>query len=547
MSKRAFRGIASLFLFLLLGGFFGIPEAEAADTCTCFCTSASGALEKGATLPADCQTMCADMDQQMISCAFTYAEYPSRQPRCFTQDACFEAISTSAANQQQGTGGIYAQGSFSLPEFQPPECPQGYGYCYPPERDYTLGIALGSTTTVSGFSDYISKFYTYLLSISVTIVIVMVMIGGLQYVLAGGSGNVQQAKERISNAVIGLLLLSCTYVILFTVNPNLVALQLPRLPLVKRIVLVGDDSCEDLMAKGFVLDEQNIQDAKGDTIPLAEAGCGASTVVLTDNQGGDVSDGTTCDFKGCREANKQCATTNPPVCLSCESVTSDSGVAASDLLCNSLTDPDSNQVNGNGDVEKVGQCVFSRDPGLIEGTGATIDALNPFGTGGVCASYVIDCTSARSCRDYDSVTATNDDESECFETMGRAFDGDFFNSIEVGGPKLETLCSADPCGLAPSGETCETVIVPNASWGYELDCVNSGFSKAYRENVQAIGQSWVGFGLTFVAEVLTLGFAGDETAIKSAYAKASSEGYSLDRDGNTMIFGFLENPSCELK
>ncbi|NQV90194.1 C40 family peptidase [Candidatus Uhrbacteria bacterium] len=83
----------------------------------------------------------------------------------------------------------------------------------------------GDVLSINYLGDYISGMYIYLLGISTTIAIVMLMVGGLQYAFGGVSeAQITKAKERIKNAVIGLVLLISTYAILAIVNPNLVSL-----------------------------------------------------------------------------------------------------------------------------------------------------------------------------------------------------------------------------------------------------------------------------------------------------------------------------------
>ena len=66
---------------------------------------------------------------------------------------------------------------------------------------------------------------------------VWIMIGGLQYVMAGDSGNVSKGKERIKKAATGLVLLFSVYLILYTVNPELVVFRalvvkiIPEIPM----------------------------------------------------------------------------------------------------------------------------------------------------------------------------------------------------------------------------------------------------------------------------------------------------------------------------
>lgn len=83
----------------------------------------------------------------------------------------------------------------------------------------------GKTLHINFMSVYISGFYKYLIGFSTIAAIILIMIGGFQYAAAGGYGETSKAKERIKNAVIGLVLLMSVYLILWTVNPQLVALR----------------------------------------------------------------------------------------------------------------------------------------------------------------------------------------------------------------------------------------------------------------------------------------------------------------------------------
>jgi len=88
--------------------------------------------------------------------------------------------------------------------------------------------------SVNYLGDYISGVYTYILGFATTIAIVMIMVSGLQWALGGTSAEaIGKAKTRIKNAVTGLVLLLSTYVILFTVNPNLINLQFPELQIIE--------------------------------------------------------------------------------------------------------------------------------------------------------------------------------------------------------------------------------------------------------------------------------------------------------------------------
>ncbi len=75
-------------------------------------------------------------------------------------------------------------------------------------------------------TDYIAGLYYFLLSISGFVAMVMVMIAGAQWVFAAGdAGKITKAKERIGNAVVGIVILLFSYTMLYMVNPQLLELK----------------------------------------------------------------------------------------------------------------------------------------------------------------------------------------------------------------------------------------------------------------------------------------------------------------------------------
>lgn len=76
--------------------------------------------------------------------------------------------------------------------------------------------------------EYVREIYKFALTIGGLIVFIMIVWGGIEYtVYAGNASKVDEAKDRIFNAVIGLLLLALSYIILNTINPELVNLKEP--------------------------------------------------------------------------------------------------------------------------------------------------------------------------------------------------------------------------------------------------------------------------------------------------------------------------------
>ncbi len=88
----------------------------------------------------------------------------------------------------------------------------------------------GSLATASSPGGYIRNFYNYALFISGFLAFGAIVYGGIRYSLARGNPSGEsEAKQWIWSALLGMLLLALAYVILYTVNPNLVDLRLPSL------------------------------------------------------------------------------------------------------------------------------------------------------------------------------------------------------------------------------------------------------------------------------------------------------------------------------
>ncbi len=84
----------------------------------------------------------------------------------------------------------------------------------------------GTYLYIPWLAQYIVGLYKYALGIATVIATVMIVIGGFQYVTGGGDASrVGAGKKRISEAVIGLVLLYASYAILATVSPNLLSLD----------------------------------------------------------------------------------------------------------------------------------------------------------------------------------------------------------------------------------------------------------------------------------------------------------------------------------
>ncbi len=75
--------------------------------------------------------------------------------------------------------------------------------------------------------DYLAGMMKFIVALAGVLAIILAIIGGVQYVAAGISPSQKDdAKKRITNAFIGLTLVLVSYLILNSINPNLVAFNL---------------------------------------------------------------------------------------------------------------------------------------------------------------------------------------------------------------------------------------------------------------------------------------------------------------------------------
>lgn len=77
--------------------------------------------------------------------------------------------------------------------------------------------------------DYLKLIYRTVLMVVVVISILMVAIGGVEYIFSQVPGAKTEGKQRITNAIIGLLIGLSSYLILYTIDPSFVKFNLTNL------------------------------------------------------------------------------------------------------------------------------------------------------------------------------------------------------------------------------------------------------------------------------------------------------------------------------
>lgn len=132
----------------------------------------------------------------------------------------------------------------------------------------------------------------------------MILFAGFQYLTSGGNTAQQKdAQERITSAIIGLILLFAFYIILYTINPDI--LREPRKP--PSTDLPATDSSDDLPVNVYAESVQgkvgscdlvkiSKECSEDETLQKGECIAGSHTTIKSNKSEGE--NGWTCEFKG---------------------------------------------------------------------------------------------------------------------------------------------------------------------------------------------------------------------------------------------------------
>ncbi|MDA1334909.1 MAG: pilin [bacterium] len=98
------------------------------------------------------------------------------------------------------------------------------------ETSYKLAAPIpggGSEIPIDGgFIQYVEFLFPFMLSVAAIAALVMFVYGGIEYMTAGGSDRVSRAKGTITSALAGLMIAVFSVLILETINPELIKLEL---------------------------------------------------------------------------------------------------------------------------------------------------------------------------------------------------------------------------------------------------------------------------------------------------------------------------------
>ncbi len=478
---------------MILAGVFGVaPVSSAAEeVCECWCETKGGATRHPDSTTEltreQCQTQCPQTYKgyAMAVCATSSGQLPSQSVNCFTPAQCKKQ-----------------NGDFD-DKFQPPECMSGSHYCYPDSSKaakVTLSTSIGGLTVTGDLGEYIARLYAWMVGSATTIAIVLIMVAGIRWSLGGLSADaVGKAKKTISNAVAGLVLLLGSYLILFTINPQLLKLQVPKFPMIRQVGLVDSNtSCGYLTGEsgygtGYPDSPHNYgkpppKGGKKYTVENNGTKCGTVSKVTKDWEGKDLPDGSTCTWDTC-PINKDTPCADGSVgkggececfvnaaggqCLACgDVVVNNLFIEPSSSVCAQLSlpektgivtrtivervdfwSPDETQTQRNVSVPIINQCFWTKNGSMIDGVQGVLDILTGTGT---CAMLQLDCSKIKSCEAYDTiprvVNKQKDQQLEAIQLHG-AQTGIAQYGGSYGDLSLSSICNADPCLVGVEGKT----------------------------------------------------------------------------------------------
>ena len=91
-------------------------------------------------------------------------------------------------------------------------------------------VGPGQSLQALSLNDFIVKLIKILFPLAGILAFAMIVFAGFKYATSGGNTNQQKdAQDRITNALIGLVLLFAFWIIIYTINPDILKTKIPTL------------------------------------------------------------------------------------------------------------------------------------------------------------------------------------------------------------------------------------------------------------------------------------------------------------------------------
>ena len=410
----------------MIGLFLVLPSSLlAADSCDCWCgKNGEGAQEvgKGYTSPQSCIDACVTKKLTDFSaCVPEGGASPAFDLRCWSPGEC-------------------ASKSGTFVEEQPAQCVNGYHFCKPGPKEVPLSIHIGSIEAVLGIGGYIAAVYTWLMGAAAVFAVLMFTIGALMYMLSAGKSDLlAKGKDHMKNALIGFVLLLSTFLILQTVNPQTLSLQIPTIPMIRSIPVPGESiACESFYDAGYTLQviggssiyQKGKIDGAKELADIPE--CGTTRMKLVKNTTGrELSGDQECYFTRCPE-KQACSINTEKKTASCvsdckmmfEATNVEVFPAPSKNFCGQLSK------DLDGSDGKYNICIFV----------PVAEANVPIQRQSFCGDTAINCEQILrfGCRAYDNVNLQGRLESDFVKDLSKKRETD---------DPFATFCSSNICGV----------------------------------------------------------------------------------------------------
>lgn len=194
--------------FIITVGIF--PRHVFASECSansyeCSCTGTASDPTAGeesitSTTGDQCNTVCAKYTSYSLTCTLT--DGTKNSP--VAQGTVTLATPTTPASSEPVKDPIVPLLNIQIPGF----------------KGFDKPVVSEGYTTSDFIGPYIIAVYNFILPAAALVAVVMMMVGGLQYVLSRGKEKyISKAKERITGAITGIILLLLVYNIAFFINP----------------------------------------------------------------------------------------------------------------------------------------------------------------------------------------------------------------------------------------------------------------------------------------------------------------------------------------
>lgn len=139
-------------------------------------------------------------------------------------------------------------------------------------------------------AQYINAFFKYILGISLVATAIMLVWGGMLYIYGSTGLQVSDAKKKITDAVIGLVIILGAYVIIANINPNLTSLGAIKFTKIEKKVYKALESVNSSIPNNHAIDPSAGAIASSKSIiagnPVAGARCNAADKVVNFKQAG---------------------------------------------------------------------------------------------------------------------------------------------------------------------------------------------------------------------------------------------------------------------